>query len=349
MIPLNRTPQLTGYETPTCNMSSTPYHPRALEHLLITNAHEAFVSDIGGDEGVLAAGDVRVTSQLDSFQPPGRCIIVIQALPQTGEQRLSPPQLLRPQRGERALLSPSYRRARRMTRSVPLLLARGRVSFSHHTKSLATPYPASAYSSQEVGSLLGKPAAKKAGGEPGDPGEGPLFRPRAAERPFGELNGTEMMLADLAQSRRTRNGGHNRVCSVMAALGKFRQSMKELYSPASANVSIRTSLLYLLGVSALADGGIKRLEGVVTALGNNSMRLDASLCRVVASNEKLAAGLAVGEPDTVAREEPVWMRLMDIGADKGLPKGVVVCVTEEAVTSLCSAAKVERREICEDV
>jgi len=52
---------------------------------------------------------------------------------------------------------------------------------------------------------------------------------------------------------------------------------------------------------------LPEVEGVVTALGNNSMRLDASLCRVVASDEKLAARLAVGEPDTVAREEPVWV------------------------------------------
>jgi len=132
-------------------------------------------------------------------------------------------------------------------------------------------------------SVLGKPAAEKAGGEPGD-AEGPLFKPRAAERPFGELNGNSVgvlrrpvysthflkrklcWLTSLSLEGRwpedrkpdpeslrvllfagNRNGGHSRVCSVIAALGKFRQSMKELYSPASANVSIRTFLLYLLG------------------------------------------------------------------------------------------------------
>lgn len=52
---------------------------------------------------------------------------------------------------------------------------------------------------------------------------------------------------------------------------------------------------------------LPEVEGVVTTLGHDGMRLDASLCRVVVSNEKLAAGLAVGEPDTVAREEPVWV------------------------------------------
>lgn len=49
------------------------------------------------------------------------------------------------------------------------------------------------------------------------------------------------------------------------------------------------------------------VERVVTTLSHDGMRLDASLCRVVARNEKLAAGLAVGEPDTVARKEPVWV------------------------------------------
>lgn len=133
-------------------------------------------------------------------------------------------------------------------------------------------------------SVLGKPAAKNAGGDPGDAEEGLLFKPRAAERPFGELNGSNVgvlrrpvysthflkrklcWLTSLNLEGRwpeerkpepeslrvlllagKRNGGHSRVCSVIAALGKFRQSMNELYSPASANVSMRTSLLYLLG------------------------------------------------------------------------------------------------------
>lgn len=89
-----------------------------------------------------------------------------------------------------------------------------------------------------------------------------------------------------------------------------------------------------------------KLEGVEPPLGDHSVCLDAAAAGVVARDEELPAGLAVGEPEFVARQEPVGVvcdvklaeggervgsceRGGEVRVYEGLPEGIGVGVGME--------------------